>query len=186
MLVATTLISGCAVGPDFTKPKAPEVDSYTSAPIAMAKNGAHVAGGEPQVLVSGQDIPGEWWELFESEPLDNLIRRSLETNPNIKAAQAALKVAHENTLAQYGAYYPAVTGSFSAARQKTSNQLSPVPNSNNFAFNLFTPQVSVSYTPDVFGLNRRTVESLKAEEEEAHFALVATNITLTANVVAQP
>ena len=37
--------------------------------------------------------------------------------------------------------------------------------------------------PDVFGLNRRTVESLKAEEGQARFALVATHITLSANVV---
>jgi NodT family efflux transporter outer membrane factor (OMF) lipoprotein len=51
-------------------------------------------------------------------------------------------------------------------------------------FSLYTPQVNVSYVPDVFGLNRRTVESLKAEEGQARFALVATHITLSANVVA--
>jgi NodT family efflux transporter outer membrane factor (OMF) lipoprotein len=51
-------------------------------------------------------------------------------------------------------------------------------------FSLYTPQVNVSYVPDVFGLNRRTVESLKAEEGQARFALVATHITLSANVAA--
>jgi NodT family efflux transporter outer membrane factor (OMF) lipoprotein len=51
-------------------------------------------------------------------------------------------------------------------------------------FNLYTPQVSVSYVPDVFGLNRRTVESLKAQEDQARFALVASDITLSANIVA--
>jgi NodT family efflux transporter outer membrane factor (OMF) lipoprotein len=50
-------------------------------------------------------------------------------------------------------------------------------------FSLYTPQVNVSYVPDVFGLNRRTVESLKAEEGQARFALAATHITLSANVV---
>ena len=77
-----------------------------------------------------------------------------------------------------------MAGGFSAARQKTSSQISPTPNSGALYYNLFTPQVSVSYTPDVFGLNRRTVESLKAQEAQTRFALVATHITLSANVVA--
>ena len=50
-------------------------------------------------------------------------------------------------------------------------------------YNLFTPQVSVSYAPDVFGLTRRTVESFKAQEEEARFQLAAAYTTLVNNVV---
>ena len=46
------------------------------------------------------------------------------------------------------------------------------------------PQVSVSYAPDVFGLNRRTVESLEAQAQQARFALIATHITLSSNVAA--
>jgi len=77
-----------------------------------------------------------------------------------------------------------VSGSFSAARAKTSNELSPVPNASVFQYSLFTPEVSVSFVPDVFGLNRRTVESLKAQQEQARFALAATNITLSSNIAA--
>lgn len=183
-LMAVELMSGCAVGPDFEKPAAPKVGGYTSASLSIAKSPANLAGGGAQALVSGQDIPEEWWKLFRSKPLNDLIERSLKTNPNLNAAQAALKVARENTLAQYGPYYPSVTGTFSAARQKTSSQLSPTPNSGALSYSLYTPQVSVSYTPDVFGLNARTVESLKAQEEETRFALIATNIALSANVVA--
>ena len=87
-------------------------------------------------------------------------------------------------LAQRGAYYPSVTGSFSATRQKTSSAISPTPNSGALNFSLYTPQVSISYVPDVFGLNRRTVESLRAQEQQARFALAATHITLSANVAA--
>ena len=80
-------------------------------------------------------------------------------------------------------YYPSVTGSFSATRQRQSGQIAPVLNSNAFLYNLFTPQVSVSYVPDVFGLNRRTVESLQAQEQGVRFQMVAAYTTLTANVV---
>ena len=50
-------------------------------------------------------------------------------------------------------------------------------------YNLFTPQVTVSYVPDIFGLNRRMVESLAAQAEASRFQLDATYLTLTANVV---
>ena len=55
-------------------------------------------------MVEGHDIPGEWWALFHSMPLNDLIERSLKANPDVKAAQAALIVARENMLAQRGAY----------------------------------------------------------------------------------
>jgi len=94
-----------------------------------------------------------------------------------------LSVAGENVLAQRGVYYPSVTGNFSATRQRQSGQIAPALNSNTFLYNLFTPQVTVSYVPDVFGLNRRTVESLKAQQQEVRFQMIATYTTLTANVV---
>jgi NodT family efflux transporter outer membrane factor (OMF) lipoprotein len=183
-LAALTLLAGCAVGPDFKRPEAPHVNGYTPNPLSTTTSSTNAAGGEAQGFVTGQDIPGEWWTLFHSKPLNALIERSLTNNPDLKAAQAALAVTREYVLAQKGAYYPGVAGSFSAARQKTSSQLAPVPNSNALYFDLYTPQVSVSYTPDVFGLNRRTVESLKAQAEQARFALAATHIALSANVVA--
>ena len=122
--------------------------------------------------------------MFHSKPLNDLIERSLKANPDLKAAQAALIVARENVLAQRGAYYPSVTGGFSATRAKTSADISPVTNTSALNYSLYTPQVSVSFVPDVFGLNRRTVESLQAQEQQARFALAATHITLSSNVAA--
>jgi outer membrane protein TolC len=122
--------------------------------------------------------------LFHSKPLDDLIERSLKANPDLKAAQAALIVARENVLAQRGFYYPSVTGGFSATRAKSANDLSAVTNTSALNYSLYTPQVSVSFVPDVFGLNRRTVESLQAQALQARFALAATHITLSSNVAA--
>lgn len=182
--LAALLLAACAVGPNFKKPPPPDISGVTSDPLTTTAGTTNVTGGTPQHFVSGSDIPGEWWTLFHSKPLNDLIELSLSNNPTIKAAQAALQVARENVLAQKGAYFPSIAGSFSAARQKTSQEISPTPNSGALYFNLYTPQVSVSYVPDVFGLNRRTVESLKAQEEQTRFALVATHITLSANVAA--
>jgi NodT family efflux transporter outer membrane factor (OMF) lipoprotein len=181
---ASLLTAGCVVGPNFKKPAPPDVGGYTPTPISTTSSTADVVGGKGQHLVEGRDIPGEWWTLFHSKPLDDLIERSLKANPDLKAAQAALLVARENVLAQRGFYYPSVTGGFSAIRAKSSNDLSPVTNTSALNYSLYTPQVSVSFVPDVFGLNRRTVESLKAQEQQARFALAATHITLSSNVAA--
>jgi NodT family efflux transporter outer membrane factor (OMF) lipoprotein len=177
------LIAGCAVGPNFKRPAAPVASDYTDHSLSTTVGTANVPGGEAQNFVQGSDIAGDWWILFHSRPLNDLIDHSLANSPDLKAAQAALSVARENVLAQRGVYYPSVAASFSASRQRQSGEIAPTPNSNIFLYNLFTPQVSVSYVPDVFGLNRRTVESLQAQEQEVRFQMLAAYTTLTANVV---
>src|SRR3974390_1332332 len=116
------LMAGCAVGPNFKKPAPPEVSDYTSSPLSTTSGTTNVLGGEPQRFVSGGDISGDWWTLFHSKPLNDLIELSLSNNPTIKAAQAALTMAKENVAVQKGSYFPNIAAAFSAARQKTSEQ----------------------------------------------------------------
>ena len=54
------------------------------------------------------DIPGQWWTLFHSEPLNQLIEQSLANNPDLDAAQAALRQAQENARAGEGPLFPNV------------------------------------------------------------------------------
>ena len=95
--------AGCAVGPNFRKPAAPEVSGYSATPLAATAATSGVAGGEPQRFVPGGDISADWWTLFHSTPLNERIEQSLTNNPDLKAAQAALSAAHEGVLAQRGA-----------------------------------------------------------------------------------
>ncbi|OOG60390.1 histidine kinase [Rhodanobacter sp. C03] len=178
------LVAACSVGPEFKRPAAPQVSDYTGRPLSTTVVSPNVAGGEAQHFAKGSDIPGDWWTLFHSRPLNELIEHSLANNPDLKAAQAALSVARENVLAQRGAFYPSVSASFSASRQKTPGTISPTPSSNALLYNLYTPQVSISYAPDLFGLNRRTLESVKAQEQAVRFQMIAAQITLSTNVVA--
>jgi NodT family efflux transporter outer membrane factor (OMF) lipoprotein len=182
--MVAVLVNACALGPDFHKPATPEVNGYTATPVAATSQSADIIGGDAQRFVPAQEISAEWWTLFHSPELDTLVKRALAANHDIKAAQAALTVAHENVLSQRGAYYPTVAAGFSASRSKTSGELAPVPNSGAFYYSLFTPQLNVSYAPDVFGLNRRTVEVLQAQEQQTRFELAAAQIALSANVVA--
>jgi NodT family efflux transporter outer membrane factor (OMF) lipoprotein len=182
-LVLAGWLGGCAVGPNFTSPAAPKDVGYDS--IARQTVSSATQQGEAQRFVQDMDIPGQWWALFRSPPLNDLIERALKANPTITAAQATLRAAHENVLAQEGAYYPSVSAGLSDQRNLTPTRaLSPVSASGNPYYSLFTAQVSVSYTPDVFGLNGRTVESLAAQAENQQFQLEATYLSLTANLVA--
>ncbi len=180
--LATLLTAGCVVGPNFERPAGPEASGYTDHPLSSTVSTPNVAGGQAQRFVSGSDIAADWWTLFHSQPLNDLIEQALTNNHDLKAAQAALSAARENVLAQRGAYYPTVTAGFSASRQSQSEVIAPTPNANIFQYSLFTPQVSVSYVPDVFGLNRRKVESVKAQEQVVRFEMIAAYLTLTSNV----
>lgn len=184
-LAATLLLAGCAVGPDFKPPAARASDSYAAHSPHATTGTPNVTAGAAQHFERGAELPADWWTLFRSAPLDALIKQALANNHDLKAAQAALTVAHETTLSGRGAYAPSLSAGLSASReQDPPGALAPVPSSNAYLYNLFTPQVSVSYVPDVFGLNRRTVESLAAQEDAARYQLLATQITLSANVVA--
>jgi NodT family efflux transporter outer membrane factor (OMF) lipoprotein len=177
------MVAGCAVGPDFKRPPAPDVTGYTPEPLAAQTASAKVQGGDAQRFLSDRDIPGEWWTLFGSKPLDELIKQALEANPDLTAAQAALREAQENVRAEQSSFFPSVTGNASAARERINVGSFGGGSSSSTMFNLYDASVSVSYNPDVFGGTRRQVESLVAQAEDQRFQLEATYLTLTSNLV---
>ena len=79
---------------------------------------ADIKGGEKQRFVTDLDIPGQWWTVFKSPQLNTLIEQSLKSNPDLQAAEDALRVAQESVRAQEAFYLPSVTGSYNALRQK--------------------------------------------------------------------
>lgn len=176
-------LGGCAVGPDFQRPAEPAVKSYTRPGFPAQTASTPLAAGEAQKFLAGKDVSYQWWTLYESPHLNALVEQALKANPTVQAAQAALRQAHALVRAQQGFYYPTVQAGVSASRQRNSATISPPLSSGETIFNLYTAQVAVGYTPDVFGANRRQVEALKATAEIQRFQLEATYITLASNVV---
>jgi NodT family efflux transporter outer membrane factor (OMF) lipoprotein len=175
------LLASCAVGPDFVHPAAPEITRYTREPIA-ATSAADVADGARQRFVLDRDIPQQWWALYRSPALNALIERSLANNPNLQSALATLRAAQQAVYAQEGKFFPLVQANFNPTRQQTAASLTPIPASGASIYNLYTAQLQVSYTFDVWGLNRRTVESLQALADVQNFQVEATYLALTSNV----
>jgi NodT family efflux transporter outer membrane factor (OMF) lipoprotein len=149
--------------------------------LPAATAAAPLPGGEAQRFVDGLDIPGQWWTLFKSAELNALIERALANNPTLEAAQAALRQANENTAAERGSFFPSVSGQYQAQRQKSSAAGFGQPGS--FLYTLNSASVNVSYTLDAFGGIRRQVEALQAQADYQQFALEASYLSLTANIV---
>ena len=185
LAVGVAALMGCAVGPDFEQPAAPDVTGYTPQQLAEQTSSADVKGGEAQRFVQGLDIPGQWWTLFHSEPLNALIEQALKNNPTLPAAEAALRQARENVYAAEGAFFPTAVVGYSPSRNKTATGvIFTSASSGKPWFTLHTAQVVVTYAPDVFGGTRRQVESLMATTEFQRFQVEAAYLTLTSNVVA--
>ncbi len=183
-LLVTVPLAACAVGPDFHRPAAPAVSGYTPEKLPDLLVADRTVVNPTQRLEPDLDISGQWWTLFHNKPLNELIDLALRNNPDLAAAQAALKQARENVYAQEGSYLPTISGNFTPSRNKTATaSLSPATASGNPYYSLYTAQLNVSYNPDVFGLNRRQVESLVALAEVQRYQLEATYLTLTANLV---
>lgn len=181
-----SLLAACAVGPNFHHPAPPAARDYGSAPSPGAAPATSGPGGDAQQFVAGMDIPGQWWQAFRSPKLTALVEQSLAGNPNLDAARAALRQSSELYKAQRATLFPAVQGNVSAQRAKNAVDTLANPTSlpqTNPYYNLFTAQLDLSYMPDVFGGQRRSLEASRAQLEATRFELRATYVTLSSNVV---
>jgi NodT family efflux transporter outer membrane factor (OMF) lipoprotein len=178
-------LSACMMGPDFHSPDPPETPLYLAEDQPTSLVAVSIPGGEAQRIVQNLDIPGQWWAVFHSRPLNDLIERSLAANPDIQAAKAALRAAQFNARAQRATLFPTVQAGVTASQNQVSNVLSP-PTAfpDIFIYSLFTVGFTISYTLDLFGANRRATESLEALAEAQCFQLEAAYLSLASNVVA--
>jgi NodT family efflux transporter outer membrane factor (OMF) lipoprotein len=191
--------SGCAVGPNFHPPTPPPNAGFMPTPLPQVTSSAQVFAGDAQHFVPGQDVSFDWWRAFGSEALNSLVEQALRANPTVPAAQAALRQAEELVYAQRGYFYPSVAAGYSFERQMVEGNtattsapglqgngqnLVPSAPAQPLIYNFHTAELTVGFTPDVFGGNRRKVESLDAQAQIARFELEATYVTLASNVVA--
>ena len=172
--VLAGLAAGCATGPDFRPPAAPESESWGEADVGAAQRPA-----------AKLDAPADWWTRFGSAELDAAVAEALAKSPTLDQALARLRQAQEEFNAQAGAArYPAVDAGFGAKRQKVNPEAMgmenvPVPD----PFSLYQATLSVSYAFDLFGKDRRTLEALKAQVDRREIELEGARRTLAANVV---
>lgn len=171
ILPLVMFVTSCTVGPNYVRPSVRVPDAYNQSDKKPASK---------RVV---KQVSKQWWTLFHSKPLTQLVETSFQQNPVLSSAVATLHGALENVYAQEGALYPFVGLLLNPAKQQTAKLLTSVLASNQYNYSLYTGQVFVSYTPDVFGGIRRQLESLIAQARYQRFQLEATYLTLSSNVV---
>ncbi len=182
--IAATLtaigLSGCVVGPQFQRPAAPVSTSYS----AEEARAAATVGGDvvPQEIAMGSSLPADWWSLFKSDALNQLIQQALADNQTLAEAQATVQQAQALAEARTGARYPEVDLTAGVGRQKLGAQFlgdfAALPPFTYFAFG-----AAVSYTLDYTGGIARSIEQQRALTEYQQHQLQAARLTVTGNVV---
>jgi NodT family efflux transporter outer membrane factor (OMF) lipoprotein len=189
----TLLLGGCAVGPNFHRPGTPATPAYRpsgeSRPVSTAAAAAHqrapAAARYAQHILLGAPVAADWWTLFRSPPLDELMRRAMADNHDLAAAKATLAQAQELVAAQTGRLFPQVDLQAGTGRQQYGKQFlgSLVPSVAPFTYESFG--ASVSYTLDYLGATARSVEEQTALEQYERSELDAAQLTLTGDVASE-
>lgn len=184
VLAGTLALSACAVGPDWKPQAAPKAEGYTPSPPPVRTVEAPGPAGSAQAFNPALTLPADWWTLFHSGSLDALVRQGLEKSPSVRAAQSTLAAYQASLDAQTASlFFPAVDAHLSAARQRVSGAETGFANAPPSTYNLFNASVGVSYRPDVFGANRRSVEASRAIVDYGRYELEAATLLLTSNLV---
>ena len=181
-LLLAGLISGCAVGPDFARPAAPDLTGYEAEPVSLPAPG----DPDPAQRFAGGAVARRWWELFQSPALDEVLTLAVADSPTLVSARATLAQAEEVVVATRAAYYPqvdlATTGNWQFSRSLSSTGRGS-SGSNSLVTSMFTIGPALTYTPDLFGHTRRLVEQQSAQAENQARQLAAAYLTLTADTV---
>lgn len=183
MLESTLSLFGCTnVGPDFKQPPPPAVTNYTTQKLPMQTATAPGSFGGAQHFVIGKDVPVNWWQNFGSTKLDALIDQALSASPTLDAARTTLIQAQQTYAAQSGSLlYPQVNAKLGAQRQKFNSSLFGQPGGSRI-FDLYNAGVTVSYNLDLFGGNRRALESFAAQADYQLYQFEGARLTLAANI----
>jgi NodT family efflux transporter outer membrane factor (OMF) lipoprotein len=175
----TSLLVGCAVGPNFHRPAAPPVGHYV---FGGDPAGTSAAQGVAQRFTPGAAVAADWWRLFNSTELQAVVGEALAKNPGLQAAQASLHASEYSLRAGYGIFFPQIHADAAATRERFS-LVELGENARASVFNLFTLSASASYALDVFGGERRQLEGLAAQVDVQRATEHATYVTLLSNIV---
>lgn len=162
LLLATALVSGCAVGPDYRPKSAPELGvpdawSVTAAP-------------------SAEDLT-RWWRKFDDPVLGQLVEQAAAANLDVAQAVARVRQAREALVVSQAALLPTVSGSGGFSRTESlrgggATVTLPdgsVTTTGGGGRSNFSLGLDASYQVDLFGGNRRGVEASRAQYQASGF-----------------
>ncbi len=181
-LILSGLRAGCAAGPELKRPTAPDVPSYTVAPLPAQTASAPTTLGDAQHFSAGASVDAQWWHGLGSSKLDALIEQAFQASPTLASAKATLRQAQEIYSAQAGStLYPQVDANLGAQRQRINpSALGQAGEAREYS--LYNASVGVHYNLDLAGGNRRALEALAARVDYRRYELEAARLSLAGNI----
>jgi NodT family efflux transporter outer membrane factor (OMF) lipoprotein len=172
--LAALVVAGCTLGPSFVRPAAPPGGYAHAAPPPTAGRSIEI----------GADVADDWYELFRSESLNQLVRTALANNPDLEAARHGLVAAQYELKAVSGSELPQLdlTGQIGRAHINGSFLYSPVE-SFTATGNRFALGPTLAYNLDAFGGTRRAVEAQRAGTAAVRNQVLNTYVTLVDQTV---
>jgi len=180
-------LAGCVVGPNFVKPK-PHVPAQWSATATAngTEGAAHVTAERAQTVA--------WWSTFNDATLTALVQQSAGQNLDVRQAMLRIDEAQAQAAVVAGGLWPNLSANASWSRQQLSTN---TPNGAIFGLNfpglpptLVNPYnqyqlgLSGSWTLDIFGTQRRSLEAANAQAQAALEGAHAAVLSLVSDVAA--
>ena len=151
-LLASLVLAGCAVGPDYQKPSAEVPSAYKEA-------------GEWKLAQPRDDVGrGDWWSVFGDPALDALIEQVEVSNQNVLAAEAQFRRAQAIVAASRAAYFPTVSANASIVRSRSPTGVVGGTTAGRTITNR-AASLDAGWEPDLWGRIRRTAESSEASAQ---------------------
>jgi NodT family efflux transporter outer membrane factor (OMF) lipoprotein len=172
--LAALLAGGCTLGPDFVRPETPAGGYAQAAPAATSG----------RTMLAGGDVADDWYQLFHSESVNQLVRTTLANNPDLEAARHGLVAAQYELKAVSGSELPQLdlTGQIGRAHVNGSFLYEPV-DAFKVTGNRFALGPTLAYNLDAFGGTRRAVEAQRAATATTRDQVLNTYVTLVDQTV---
>jgi NodT family efflux transporter outer membrane factor (OMF) lipoprotein len=174
-------LAGCTLGPNFSRPDQPQDARFTApatpAPVAASTEKLR------QEIVYGRQLQDDWWRVFQSATLNQVVNDAVAGNRTLASMTATLLQSQELAAAASGALYPQVGITGGVGRQKYGAQFLgsfKVP-----PFTYFSVGSTVSYALDYDGLTARGIEQRYALVDYAREQKAAAYLTVTGQTVMQ-
>lgn len=181
LLLASLLVPGCKVGPEYRRPAALGTNSIPSNYSTVTNTDrAQWKTAAPAAHLSR----GAWWELFGDSELAHLEALAQANNPQLEVAWARFEQARQQINVSRAGLFPQIDAVPSYNRQRTSFN-EPVdghPAGVAHTYDTFTLPLQAGWELDLWGRVRRLVESARATANASADDLESTKLALQAEL----
>ncbi len=170
-------LAGCSVGPNYKEPSL----GAPAAWIEAQQKGVDTRAGEL----------ARWWTVFEDPLLNSLVERAVQSNLDLRVAEARIREARAVRASAAAGLWPALDTAGSYTRSRSSENAFNVPSQGGTSGgasgiklerNFYNAGFDANWEIDVFGGVRRGVEAADAILEATEYSRRDVLVTLLGDV----